>query len=113
MTAVEISEVENQYTEEYQDSGLNPLNRFIASQGLVWYDHDFCKDGRTIKDGTVFEKFEQQSYARQWDSQIEALMVAYGVQSINAFVMIGKENPKIVLLNCQVRKSPLDSLRGE
>ena len=85
-----IVEDENYWSEENEDGDKLPLSRFIASQGETWYDHEA---GYADTSGSVLEMFGQYSYAKQWAELVESEISARNISSINAFIMIGVDEP--------------------
>jgi hypothetical protein len=88
-----VGEDPDYWSEENEDNDDIPLNKFISSQNETWFDHDFIEAGYNAKEGSVLEKFGSYSYVNQWANAVSDKMTELGLDSINAFIMMGIDQP--------------------
>lgn len=93
-----ISE-ENEHKDDY------PLSRFAASQGEIWYDHDFLEPGFNDGDTTdLARKFSAHSWVKSWAPLVKAKMKDAGLESINAFALMGVDTPRMAQRYYQIAR---------
>jgi hypothetical protein len=88
-----VGEDPGYWSDENEDNADYPLSKFIASQNETWFDHDFIEAGFSEAEGGMKEKFKHYSYADQWAEEIEEKARSMRFEGVNAFIMMGIDEP--------------------
>ncbi len=84
---------EDQSIYERDDCDDLPVSRIAESQGEIWIDHDFAESGFQTSDAPIAEKFAPHSWSEFWAPLVEREMLKKSIGPINAFMMVGVDEP--------------------